>query len=93
VLLTALPKTVFSQYGSNLTKDGDFFPMVAQIIASASLPCTHTEEDSANESEQPPISLSISEQCTPGGGATTGQNYMTPGKAKSLVEDEKKEIG
>jgi hypothetical protein len=59
-VLTSLPKMVVSQYDSNLTKDGDIFPLVAQFVASASLPIAHTEEDSANESEKPPISLPIS---------------------------------
>jgi hypothetical protein len=67
MMLTTLPKTVFSQYGLNLTKDGDIFPMVAQIVASASFPCTNTKEESTHESE-PPISLSVSELCTPGVG-------------------------
>jgi hypothetical protein len=33
-LLSVLPKSVLSQYGSNLTKDGDIFPLVAKILAS-----------------------------------------------------------
>jgi hypothetical protein len=50
-LLSALPKYVFSQYGSNLTKDGDIFPLVEKIMASTTAPATTTEEESANESE------------------------------------------
>jgi hypothetical protein len=90
--LTTLPKTVFSQYGSNLTKDGDIFPLVAQIVASASLPSSNPEEESIVDSE-PLISVFVSELCTPGGGATSGQNYVTPFKAVSLSEEEKKEVG
>ncbi|KAK1599880.1 hypothetical protein QYE76_018482 [Lolium multiflorum] len=89
--LTSLPKTVFSQYGSNLTKDGDIFPIVAQIVASASLPTSNPEEELTLDSE-PLISISVSELCTPGGGATSGQSYVTPFKAKSLSEEEKKEL-
>jgi hypothetical protein len=62
-----LPKIVFSQYGSNLTKDCDIFPMVAQIVASASMPTSNIEEESTLDSE-PPISMCISDLCTPGVG-------------------------
>ncbi|KAK1608743.1 hypothetical protein QYE76_032416 [Lolium multiflorum] len=89
--LTTLPKTVFSQYGSNLTKDGDIFPMVAQIVASASMPSSNLEEESTMDSE-PLLSISVSDLCTPGGGASSGQNFATPFKAKSLSEEEKKEV-
>jgi hypothetical protein len=65
--------------------------MVAQLVASASMPCSNIEEESLDS--EPLISPSISEVCTPRGGATSGQNYVSPGKAKSLSEEEKKEIG
>jgi hypothetical protein len=66
-LLSALSKTVFSQYGSNLTKDDDIFPLVVKIVAWASLPSTHTEEESANESDNDPRSRSLSRNSTPQG--------------------------
>jgi hypothetical protein len=69
-----------------------FSPWVAQIVASASIPCSNTEVESTHDSE-PLISMFISELCTPGGGATSGQNYVTPGKAKALSEEEKMEVG
>jgi hypothetical protein len=52
-----------------------------------------SEVDSIQESEQPPISLSAMELCSPWGIHETGQSYITPGKAKSLGDKEKEEVG
>ncbi|KAK1647115.1 hypothetical protein QYE76_064920 [Lolium multiflorum] len=91
-LLSALPVSVLSQYGSNLTKDGYIFPLVAKLMATPAAPAVVSEEESSEDSEQPPISLSLSEQCTPGGGATTGQSYVTPFKAAPLSKEDKEDI-
>jgi hypothetical protein len=87
-----LPDTAFSQYGSNLTEGGDIFQQLAKIIAP--LTKEHPSEvDSIQESDQPSISLSTTELCSPGGIHESGQSYITPGKAKSLSDREKEEVG
>jgi hypothetical protein len=49
-----------------------------------------SDVDSIQESDQPPISLSATELCSPGGVHETGQSYITPWKAKSLSDKEEK---
>jgi hypothetical protein len=86
-----LPDTAFSQYGFNLT-EGGYLPTSCKIMS----PMTKeqpSDVDSIQESDQPPISLSATELCSPGGIHETGQSYITPGKAKSLSDKEKEEVG
>ncbi|KAK1625985.1 hypothetical protein QYE76_000300 [Lolium multiflorum] len=84
-----LPASAFTQYGSNLTAQGDIFPtmanMIKQVLAS---PPVSSPRRSGLEQLQLSTSMSSLNDET-----DEGQSYLTPGKALSLGAEEKKEIG
>jgi hypothetical protein len=84
-----LPASAFSQYGSNLTAQGDIFPtmanMIKQVLAS---PPVSSPRCSGLEQLQLSTSLSTLNEET-----DEGQSYLTPGKALQLGAEDKKEIG
>jgi hypothetical protein len=87
--MTSLPASAFSQYGSNLTEQGDIFPTVANIIKQViASPPVSSPRHSDLEQLQLSTSLSSLNEET-----DDGQSYLTPGKALSLDTKEKAEIG
>jgi hypothetical protein len=84
-----LPASAFTQYGSNLTAQGDIFPtmanMIKQVLAS---PPVSSPRRSGLEQLQLSTSMSSLNDET-----DEGQSYLTPGKALSLGAEEKTEIG
>jgi hypothetical protein len=84
-----LPATAFTQYGSNLTEQGDIFPTVAKMIKQVLVsPPASSPRRSDLEQLQLSTSLSSLNEET-----DEGQSYLTPGKALSLGVEDKNEIG
>jgi hypothetical protein len=84
--MITLPATAFTQYGSNLTENGDIFPTVANIIKQV-LVSPPASSPRHSDLEQIQLSTSLSEE------TEEGQSYLTPGKALALGAEEKQEIG
>jgi hypothetical protein len=79
---------MFNQYGSNLTKMGDIFPLVAKILTPTLASPQRQAPDVLSDSEHPPLSLSRMSD-TPDGSKSSGQSYLTPGKAIRLSDVER----
>jgi hypothetical protein len=84
--MITLPATAFTQYGSNLTENGDIFPTVANIIKQV-LISPPASSPRHSDLEQLQLSTSLSEE------TDEGQSYLTPGKALALGVEDKNEIG
>ncbi|KAK1693140.1 hypothetical protein QYE76_009837 [Lolium multiflorum] len=87
----SLPASAFNQYGSNLTAGGDIFPAVAKIIQQA-LATPRQETATISDTEQPSLSLSVSNDTTEGP-KNTGQSYRSPFKAKQMPAEDRAEVG
>ncbi|KAK1685926.1 hypothetical protein QYE76_046774 [Lolium multiflorum] len=86
---TTLHASAFSQYGSNLTEQGDIFPTVANIIKQV-LASPPVSSPRRSDLEQLQLSTSLSSLNEE---TDEGQSYLTPGKALSLGAEDKNEIG
>ncbi|KAK1669324.1 hypothetical protein QYE76_057483 [Lolium multiflorum] len=84
-------RSVFSQYGSNLTKDGDIFPMVAKIMNSAVAQPQPQTPPSSFDSDTQQASLSII--YTPEDPMEADQCEPTPGKALRMSQEDRDAAG
>jgi hypothetical protein len=87
-----LPNSAFSQYGSNLTEEGDIFPVLAEILQPARARQEPSGERVSSSGDQMSPSL-VSFQDSPLAGAESVKSRPSLWKAQQLSDEDRVEAG